>query len=125
MIIKNSIGRKIFFNKKIKKNLFKTFINEIILNKNKNIFKYYNKEYTYLLKKYNLNNYKKFKKVVLIGMGGSILGSKSIYNFLHHKIKKEFFFFDNLDNKKLSNFLRQKKIGEVFIYYHIKIRRYS
>ena len=58
-------------------------------------------------------------------MGGSILGSKSIYNFLHHKIKKEFFFFDNLDNKKLSNFLRQKKIGEVFIYYHIKIRRYS
>ena len=115
MIIKNSIGRKFFFNKKIKKNLFKTFTNEIILNKNKNIFKYYNKEYTYLLKKYNLNNYKRFKKVVLIGMGGSILGSKSIYNFLHRKIKKEFFFFDNLDNKKISNFLRQKKL-EKFLF---------
>ena len=50
MIIKNLVGRKNFFNKKIKKNLFKTFLNEIILNKNKNIFKYYNKEYTYLLK---------------------------------------------------------------------------
>ena len=48
-------------------------------------------------------------------MGGSILGSKSIYNFLHHKIKKEFFFFDNLDNKKLSNFLRQKKL-EKFLF---------
>ena len=30
-------------------------------------------------------------------MGGSILGTKSIYSFFKKKIKKEVFFFDNLD----------------------------
>ena len=30
-------------------------------------------------------------------MGGSILGTKSIYSFLKTKVKKEVFFFDNLD----------------------------
>ena len=29
-------------------------------------------------------------------MGGSILGAKAIYQFLNHKIKKNFFFIDNL-----------------------------
>jgi len=30
-------------------------------------------------------------------MGGSILGTKSIYSFFKKKIKKKVFFFDNLD----------------------------
>ena len=34
-------------------------------------------------------------------MGGSILGAKAIYSFLKYKIKKEFFFLDNLDTKKI------------------------
>ena len=33
-------------------------------------------------------------------MGGSILGTKAIYFFLKHKIKKNFTFVDNLQNKK-------------------------
>ena len=42
--------------------------------------------------KYNLNlkKFKKFKKfntIIVIGMGGSILATKSIYYFLRHKIK--------------------------------------
>ena len=48
-------------------------------------------------------------------MGGSILGSKAIYNFLKHKIKKNFQFFDNListipnsDNKKKLNLVVSK-----------------
>ena len=40
-------------------------------------------------------------------MGGSILGTKSIYSFLKKKIKKQVFFFDNLDlnfnYKKIKN----------------------
>ena len=32
-----------------------------------------------------------------MGMGGSILGTKSIYTFFKEKIKKKVFFFDNLD----------------------------
>jgi len=40
-------------------------------------------------------------------MGGSILGTKSIYSFLKKRIKKEVFFFDNLD---LNLSLKYKKI---------------
>ena len=46
----------------------------------------------------NINKYKKYKNYRIIGMGGSILGSKAIYNFLIHKIKKNFFFKDNLNS---------------------------
>ena len=41
----------------------------------------------------NLKNFQKFKNIVIIGMGGSILGSKTIYGFFKHKIKKKIFFF--------------------------------
>jgi glucose-6-phosphate isomerase len=41
-------------------------------------------------------------------MGGSILGAKAIYSFLKHKIKKEFIFFDNLEDMKIKNFLKKK-----------------
>tara|TARA_B100000123_G_scaffold127903_1_gene94300 strand:- start:480 stop:1652 length:1173 start_codon:yes stop_codon:yes gene_type:complete len=51
----------------------------------------------------------KFKKVVIIGMGGSVLASKSIYNFMKNKIKKKFYFIDNLDREILKNFLNEKK----------------
>ena len=33
----------------------------------------------------------------LIGIGGSSLGSKAIYNFLGHKVKKKFIFIDSLN----------------------------
>ena len=41
-------------------------------------------------------------------MGGSILGTKAIYDFLKHKIKKNFTFIDNLHHTNFSkdkNFL--------------------
>ena len=40
----------------------------------------------------DLKKFKKFKTLAIIGMGGSILGSMSIYNFLESKIKKRFIF---------------------------------
>ena len=52
----------------------------------------------------DLSRFKKFKKIALIGMGGSILGSEAIYNFLGKRIKKKIYFFNNLDNEKLLNF---------------------
>jgi len=54
-----------------------------------------------------LNKYSKYKNIIIIGMGGSILGTKSIYSFLKQKIKKEVFFFDNLD---LNLNLKYRKI---------------
>ena len=46
-----------------------------------------------------LNKYKKYRNINIIGMGGSILGSRAIYNFLEKNIKKNFSFTDNLKIK--------------------------
>ena len=40
-------------------------------------------------------------------MGGSILGSEAIYEFLSNIIKKKLYFFDNIDPEKLSNFKKK------------------
>ena len=40
----------------------------------------------------DLNKFKKYKSVVMIGMGGSILGAESLYEFFNYKIKKNFIF---------------------------------
>jgi len=53
-------------------------------------------------KKNLLNKLKKFKKICLIGMGGSSLGVKAIYSFLLPK-KKQFEFIDNFSNIKKKN----------------------
>jgi glucose-6-phosphate isomerase len=61
------------------------------------------KSYSYSYNKKLLNKLKKYSKINLIGMGGSSLGARSIYNFLKKKIKKEFNFNDNLSLKKQKN----------------------
>ena len=53
-------------------------------------------------RKKTISKYKKYSKINLIGMGGSVLGTRSIYNFLSHKIKKKITFIDNLE-KKIKN----------------------
>ena len=64
--------------------------------------------------KKNINKYKNTKNFRLIGMGGSTLGTQAIYNFLKHKIKKKFYFIDNLnpslkrDKKKYLNIVVSK-----------------
>ena len=55
-----------------------------------------------------IKKYKKFKDVNIIGMGGSTLGTESIYRFLKHKIKKNFTFFDNLNSNPI---ITKKKNG--------------
>ena len=48
--------------------------------------------------------YKKGSNFRVIGMGGSSLGANAIYDFLKKKIKKNFLFFKNLQNKiKVKN----------------------
>ncbi len=55
--------------------------------------------YKYSYSKKNLQKIKKNFNFRLIGMGGSILGSEAIYNFLKHKVKKKFTFINNLNPK--------------------------
>ena len=59
-----------------------------------------------------IEKFKKFKTVVIIGMGGSILGSKAIYSFLKHKIKKNFIFIDNLDFELLKKVKVKKNLSK-------------
>ena len=63
----------------------------------KSLSKNYTNRYTNkLIKKLN-----KFKNINIIGMGGSILGSKAIHDFLNIKVKKKFIFVKNLKQEKI------------------------
>ena len=57
----------------------------------------------------NLKKFKNFKTIAVIGMGGSILGAEAIYNFFKKKVKKKFYFFNNIDENKIKEF-KQKEI---------------
>ena len=46
-------------------------------------------------------------------MGGSILGVEAIYSFLKKKIKKKVFFFNDLDENKISCFKKNQKLSKV------------
>ena len=82
-------------------------INNEIINSLKPTYKYsYSKK---LLKKYE----KKFSILRLIGMGGSILGTKAIFSFLKDKIKKKIIFFDNLSSNFKVN--QEKKILNIIV----------
>ncbi len=62
----------------------------------------YKKNYKYSYNKKLIKKYYLFKNINIIGMGGSSLGTKAIYNFLIHKIKKKINFFENLNLKNNS-----------------------
>ena len=79
-------------NLKIKKKLSN------ILKEENEIIKSLGKFYKYSFQKKNLKKYKTKLNYRIIGMGGSSLGAKAIYDFLKHKIKKNFRFIDNLNN---------------------------
>ena len=100
---------------KLKKNIkhnnninkdFKLFLKEDhIIIKSLGIF--YKKNYTNKI-------VKKLKKKLnfrIIGMGGSILGAESIYSFLKHKIKKNFYFLDNLNSKTKDINVKKKYVN--------------
>ncbi len=61
------------------------------------LLKSYEKNYEFDFSSTTVKKFSKYKNIVIIGMGGSILGTKSIYSFFKNKIKKKVFFFDNLD----------------------------
>ena len=89
------------FKKKIKYTKVKKNLKLIIDKKNQNqVIKSLSKNYKYSFKKKKLDKYREFSNFRVIGMGGSILGTQSIYEFLKSRIKKNFLFIDNLQNYK-------------------------
>lgn len=99
----NNFNLKIKFNKKKKiLNIYENLIkekNEVILS--------LDKSYKDTFSKKIVKKFKKINQVLVIGMGGSILGSKAIYNFLKPKNKK-FIFVDNISNTPLHNDNKKK-----------------
>ena len=79
-----------------------------ILKKNDPLIQSLGKNYKDNFNKKDLQKFDKFKKLRLIGMGGSSLGAHAIYDFLKKDIKKKFTFVDNLrpsNKKKRDRFL--------------------
>ena len=89
------------FNKKIKKDF------DNLLNEKNEILKSLSISYKNSYTKKNILKFNKNSYLRIIGMGGSILGTESIYTFLKHKIKKKIFFYGNL--KANVNSLDKKK----------------
>ncbi len=122
IIYKNFIQKK-HLNSNLNKNLkikFKRVFLEISKKQKieKDVFHSLNEKFMFNFRIQDLKEFKKFNKIVLIGMGGSILGSKAIYSFLKQKIRKDFHFFDNLDENKLNFFKKNftsKKILFIII----------
>ena len=59
----------------------------------------FSENYRFDFKNNSVNKFKKYSKFNLIGIGGSSLGAKAIYNFMKPKIKKKFTFLDNLNSR--------------------------
>ncbi len=64
-------------------------------------------------KQKELDRFKNFNKIALIGMGGSILGAEAIHSFLETNIKKKMFFFNDLDEKKILNFKKKENMSKI------------
>ena len=96
----------------LKKKLLKKFnlVKKSILKNlgdKKNFYNVFNENFELDFKIKDLKKFKKFQNIAIIGMGGSILGSEAIYEFLSNIIKKKLYFFDNIDPEKLSNFKKK------------------
>ena len=116
MLIKDNFFKSYFanssgYNNNIKKTKF--FFNSFLIDlKNLKIplLESYEKDYKFDFSKSTVKKFSRYKNIIVIGMGGSILGTKSIYSFLKRKIKKNVFFFDNLDS---NLYLKYKKINNL------------
>jgi len=118
VIILNNI--KSNYSRDLKLNSFKKFekvFKDIVKNisHQNNILNVLNKNFKFSFKKDEIKKFKKFKKIVLIGMGGSILGTEAIYSFLKHKIKKKVYFLDDLDENKISK-IKKKEIPSQMLF---------
>ena len=108
ILTKNIIFKKYKIGKSEKK--IKSLLLNLLNENNQILFslsRYYKNSYN----KKKINKLRKYSTIILIGMGGSILGAKAIYNFLKNKIKKNFFFIDGFDYYKIKDIFKKKKLN--------------
>ena len=89
-----------FKNFQIKKNFLKVKKDlKLLLKENNTVLKSLSTSYKNTYKVKMIQKFKNRDNIRIIGMGGSILGAESIYDFLNDKIKKKFYFINNLEPK--------------------------
>ena len=107
-IVKNNIKKKFFRNFSVLMSNLRVDLNSY--NKTLNVL---NKKFTFDRKVKQLKKFKNYKIIAVIGMGGSILGAEAIYNFFQKKIKKKFYFFDDVNETKILEFKKKEKLSNV------------
>ena len=93
------------YTKKVKK-----ILDDILVKKN-SVLDSLSSNYKNSYNKKTILKFKKYNNINVVGMGGSILGTESIYYFLKSKIKKNFFFYNNLQSKIDPNHKRNKHLN--------------
>ena len=93
------------YSKKVKK-----ILDDILVKKN-SVLDSLSSNYKNSYNKKTILKFKKYNKINVVGMGGSILGTESIYFFLKSKIKKNFFFYNNLQSKIDPSHKRNKHLN--------------
>ena len=96
MLTKNLIFEN-FVNKKVNLKL-KSYLKQLISSKNE-VINSLSRGYKYSYTKKSIKKLKGYKDIRIFGMGGSSLGTLAIYDFLKHKINKNFYFLTNLNQK--------------------------
>ena len=97
--------------------IFNNFLKNLDKDKNFNRSFYYNFNKNYI-KNVNLNKLKKFKKfknIIVIGLGGSSLGAMAIYSLFEEKIKKNVIFLNSLDINKIKEVNSTKGKNSLFL----------
>ncbi len=120
---KNNLNYKNLISKKyLRKNIYLKYskgfksvqlqLEKDILSKNKTL-SVLNKDYQFNFKFKNLKQFSKFNTIAIIGMGGSILGAEAIESFLKKKIRKNLYFFNDLNEEKILSFKKKNKNQKV------------
>ena len=110
MLTKN-INFKNFHLKKINKSIKKDL--KKILNEKNTILDSLSVNYKNSYSKKDISKLKNYKDIRVIGMGGSILGTEAIFDFLRPKIKKNFEFINNLQTTKKFRTKKNKYLNLV------------
>ena len=109
----NSVKKKNLYIKKTKDftKILTQFNNEL-KNKEKTI-NVLDQDFQFNFKVSQLKKFLKFKKIAIIGMGGSILGAEAIYSIFKSKIQKKVYFFNDIDEKKIISFKKKEDLSKI------------
>jgi glucose-6-phosphate isomerase len=108
MLTKNIYFKNFKIKKKSKK--IKKDFNDL-LKENNVILKSLSENYKNSYNKKLILKFKKYSQIRVIGMGGSILGTETIYDFLKQGIKRKFIFSSNLQSKIKTIDTKKKSVN--------------